>query len=36
VTNDLHHSSYENEVETEYEKRFSALGKKINFCEIEF
>ena len=36
VTNDLHHSPYENEVETEYEKRFSALGKKINFCEIEF
>jgi tRNA (guanine-N7-)-methyltransferase len=36
VTNDLHHSGYENEVQTEYEKKFSALGKKINFCEIEF
>ena len=35
-TNDLHHSTYENEVQTEYEKKFSALGKKINFCEVEF
>lgn len=36
-TNDLHHSQeYENPVQTEYERRFSALGKKINFCEVVF
>ncbi len=33
---DLHNSEYENEVQTEYEKRFSALGTPINFCEIVF
>lgn len=33
---DLHHSEYLNEVQTEYEQKFSALGKNINFCEIEF
>ncbi|MEG0797499.1 MAG: tRNA (guanosine(46)-N7)-methyltransferase TrmB [Acidaminococcaceae bacterium] len=33
---DLHHSEYDNEVMTEYEQRFSALGKKINFCEAVF
>ena len=35
-TTDLHHSAYENEVQTEYEKRFSGLGKNINFCEVVF
>ena len=35
-TTDLHHADYENEVQTEYEKRFSALGKNINFCEVVF
>ena len=35
-TTDLHNSDYENEVQTEYEKRFSALGKNINFCEVVF
>ncbi len=33
---DLHHSDYENAVETEYEQKFSALGNKINFCEAVF
>lgn len=33
---DLHKSEYENEVQTEYEEKFSALGNKINFCEIVF
>lgn len=36
LSEDLHHSDYVNEVQTEYEKKFSALGKNINFCEIEF
>ncbi len=36
LSEDLHHSDYLNEVQTEYEKKFSALGKNINFCEIEF
>lgn len=35
-TRDLHHSDYVNEVQTEYEKRFSQLGKNINFCEVVF
>ena len=33
---DLHHSEYENPVETEYEQKFSALGTRINFCEVVF
>ena len=33
---DLHHSDYENEVQTEYEQKFSALGTPINFCEVVF
>lgn len=33
---DLHHSEYENPVQTEYEQKFSALGTPINFCEVEF
>lgn len=36
LSEDLHHSDYLNEVQTEYERKFSALGKNINFCEIEF
>ncbi len=35
-TTDLHHSAYDNEVQTEYETRFSKLGKNINFCEVVF
>ena len=33
---DLHHSEYENDVQTEYEQKFSALGTPINFCEVVF
>ena len=33
---DLHHSDYENEVQTEYEERFSSAGTPINFCEAQF
>lgn len=33
---DLHHSEYENEVQTEYEQKFSAMGAPINFCEVVF
>ena len=33
---DLHHSDFENLVQTEYERKFSALGKPICFCEILF
>ena len=33
---DLHHSNYPNEVQTEYEKKFSALGTPINYCEAVF
>lgn len=33
---DLHNSEYENEVQTEYEQKFSALGTPINFCELVF
>lgn len=33
---DLHHSSYVNEVQTEYEEKFSAQGHPINFCEAVF
>lgn len=33
---DLHNSDIENAVQTEYEQKFSALGTKINFCEVIF
>lgn len=33
---DLHHSEYDNPVQTEYEQKFSALGTPINFCEVVF
>ena len=33
---DLHHSGYRNEVQTEYEKKFSALGTPINYCAAVF
>lgn len=33
---DLHHSDYVNEVQTEYEERFSSAGTPINFCEAQF
>ena len=36
VSRDLHHTEILNEAQTEYEQRFSALGKNINFCEVVF
>ncbi|HIU64946.1 MAG TPA: tRNA (guanosine(46)-N7)-methyltransferase TrmB [Candidatus Avacidaminococcus intestinavium] len=33
---DLHHSEFENLVQTEYETKFSAKGKPICFCEVIF
>lgn len=33
---DLHQSGYRNEVQTEYEKKFSALGMPINYCQAVF
>ena len=33
---DLHNSDYDNEVQTEYERKFSSLGTPINFCEVVF
>lgn len=33
---DLHNSNIDNEVQTEYEERFSAKGNKICFAEVEF
>ena len=33
---DLHHSDFVNEVQTEYEKKFSAWGKPINYCKAVF
>lgn len=36
VSYDLHHSEYANPVMTEYERKFSALGNPINFCEVVF
>lgn len=36
VSRDLHHSTIVNEVQTEYEEKFSARGNKIYFAEIEF
>lgn len=37
ITRDLHHTpEIVNEAVTEYEQKFSALGKNINFCEVIF
>lgn len=37
LTFDLHHSEFaQNNVSTEYERKFSALGEKINRCEVVF
>ncbi len=36
VTYDLHGDSWEGNIETEYERKFSGLGEKINRCEIIF
>lgn len=36
LSHDLHHSDYLNEVQTEYECKFSAKGTPINFCEVVF
>jgi len=36
VTFDLHESDYSDNVMTEYETKFSAMGTKINRCEIKF
>lgn len=33
---DLHHSAFLNEVQTEYELKFSALGTPINYCKAVF
>lgn len=36
MTRDLHHSDILNEVQTEYEEKFSAKGNKIFYAEVEF
>ena len=36
LTRDLHHSTVPNEVQTEYEEKFSSRGNKIYFVEISF
>ena len=36
LTTDLHHTDILNEAQTEYEVKFSARGKNINFCEVKF
>ncbi len=37
ITNDLHNSEYNAEnIQTEYERKFSGLGEKINRCEVIF
>lgn len=36
LTRDLHNSTVVNEVQTEYEEKFSAKGNKIYFVEVEF
>ena len=36
LTTDLHHTDILNEAQTEYEQKFSARGKNINFCEVAF
>lgn len=36
LTTDLHHTDLLNEAQTEYEMKFSAKGKTINFCEVRF
>lgn len=33
---DLHNSDYDNEVQTEYERKFSSLGTPINFVKWYF
>ena len=33
---DLHHSGYVNEVQTEYERKFSGRGTPINYCAAVF
>lgn len=33
---DLHHSGFPNEVQTEYEQKFSSRGTPINYCEAVF
>lgn len=35
-TNDLHNSTLENLVKTEYEQKFQRLGMAINFCQVTF
>lgn len=35
-TNDLHNSTVENLVKTEYEEKFQRLGMPINFCQVVF
>ena len=36
LSTDLHHTDILNEAQTEYEQKFSARGKNINFCEVAF
>ena len=36
LTYDLHNSGMEDNIMTEYEKKFSGLGEKINRCEVSF
>ena len=36
LSTDLHHTDILNEAQTEYEQKFSARGKNINFCEVVF
>ena len=36
VTFDLHNSDYQDNVMTEYEKKFSGMGTPINRCEVKF
>lgn len=36
MTRDLHHSDILNEVQTEYEEKFSGKGNKIFYAEVEF
>lgn len=35
-SNDLHNSTIENLVQTEYEQKFQRLGMPINFCQVVF
>jgi tRNA (guanine-N7-)-methyltransferase len=34
ISRDLHHSGFEDNVPTEYEKRFTAMGLPIYRCEV--